>query len=123
MSITRKRPVLPSSSRVDATRDHHLRLLRLAGALQLGLDSGLLQEQMYPLGSQGLFGGGGVEERLGREPDGGGCGRGLVESFEVDGGGETTVRFERSVSTTGFHSGYVELSEDRLADDHGLDVG
>jgi hypothetical protein len=36
----------------------------------------------------------------------------------VPGGGETTVRFARSVSTTGFHAGYVELTEDRLAADN-----
>ena len=38
--------------------------------------------------------------------------------FTVAGGSEATVRYARSVSTTGFHSGYVELTEDRLADDN-----
>ncbi len=36
----------------------------------------------------------------------------------VAAGGETTVRFTRSVSHTGFHSGYVELSDDRFAGDN-----
>jgi hypothetical protein len=36
----------------------------------------------------------------------------------VPAGGETTVRFTRSVSNTGFHSGYVELSDDRFAGDN-----
>ncbi len=38
--------------------------------------------------------------------------------FTVDAGAETKVRFTRSVSTTGFHSGWVELSEDRFAPDN-----
>ncbi|MEW5796719.1 MAG: BatA domain-containing protein [Candidatus Zixiibacteriota bacterium] len=38
--------------------------------------------------------------------------------FEVPSGGETTVRFTRSVAGTGFHSGYVELTDDRFAPDN-----
>lgn len=38
--------------------------------------------------------------------------------FTVDGGAETKVRFTRSVSTTGFHGGYVELSDDKFAPDN-----
>ena len=38
--------------------------------------------------------------------------------FEVGGGGETTVRFNRSVSTTGYHSGYVEISDDPFPNDN-----
>ncbi len=38
--------------------------------------------------------------------------------FEIPGGGEISVRFTRSVSSTGFHSGRVELSDDRLAGDN-----
>lgn len=34
--------------------------------------------------------------------------------IDVDGGAEATVRFTRSVSNTGFHSGYVELSDDKF---------
>ena len=38
--------------------------------------------------------------------------------FRIDGGEETTVRFTRSVSRSGFHSGYVELSDDRFTGDN-----
>ena len=38
--------------------------------------------------------------------------------FKVASGTETTVRFTRSVAGTGFHSGYVELSDDRFAPDN-----
>ena len=38
--------------------------------------------------------------------------------FTLDGGAETRVRFTRSVSTAGFHSGYVELSDDKFAPDN-----
>lgn len=38
--------------------------------------------------------------------------------FEVDGGSETTVRFTRSVSRTGYHSGYVEISDDPFPNDN-----
>jgi len=38
--------------------------------------------------------------------------------FTVPAGGETSVRFTRSVARTGFHSGYVELSDDRFAGDN-----
>lgn len=38
--------------------------------------------------------------------------------FSVSSGGEATVRFTRSVAGTGFHSGYVELSDDRFAPDN-----
>ena len=38
--------------------------------------------------------------------------------FSVPAGGEATVRFSRSVSRTGFHSGYVELSDDKFAEDN-----
>ncbi len=36
----------------------------------------------------------------------------------VAAGGETAVRFTRSVSHTGFHSGWIELSDDRFAADN-----
>ena len=38
--------------------------------------------------------------------------------FNITGGGETTVRFTRAVSRTGFHSGYVELSDDKFPGDN-----
>jgi hypothetical protein len=38
--------------------------------------------------------------------------------LEVDGGQETTVRFTRSVANTGFHSGYVEISDDKFLVDN-----
>jgi len=38
--------------------------------------------------------------------------------FEATAGGETSVRFTRSVSRTGYHSGYVELSDDRFPGDN-----
>lgn len=38
--------------------------------------------------------------------------------FSARAGSETTVRFTRTVSNTGFHSGYVELSDDQLAADN-----
>jgi len=38
--------------------------------------------------------------------------------FAATAGGETSVRFTRSVSRTGFHSGYVELSDDRFPGDN-----
>ena len=38
--------------------------------------------------------------------------------FSVPGGGEATVRFTRSVSSTGFHSGYVEISDDKFLADN-----
>lgn len=38
--------------------------------------------------------------------------------FRVDGGDETSVRFTRSLSRAGFHSGYVELSDDRFTGDN-----
>ena len=38
--------------------------------------------------------------------------------FSVSSGRETPVRFTRSVAGTGFHSGYVELSDDRFAPDN-----
>lgn len=39
-------------------------------------------------------------------------------AFSVNAGQETTVRFARSVSQTGFHSGYVELSDDKFVTDN-----
>ncbi len=39
-------------------------------------------------------------------------------SFDVKAGQETSVKFERSVSRTGFHSGYIEISDDLLLDDN-----
>ena len=38
--------------------------------------------------------------------------------FTVQGGGETTVRFTRAVSATGFHSGFVEISDDKFPADN-----
>lgn len=38
--------------------------------------------------------------------------------FTVAGGEEATVRFARSVARTGFHSGYVEISDDRFPADN-----
>jgi hypothetical protein len=38
--------------------------------------------------------------------------------FAVAGGEETAVKFSRSVSYTGFHSGYIELSYDKFPGDH-----
>jgi hypothetical protein len=38
--------------------------------------------------------------------------------FSVEGSGETTVRFTRSVALTGFHSGYVEISDDKFLADN-----
>ncbi|MEW6412471.1 MAG: BatA domain-containing protein [Candidatus Zixiibacteriota bacterium] len=38
--------------------------------------------------------------------------------FDAPAGDETPVRFTRSVSTTGFHSGYVELSDDKYQGDN-----
>ena len=39
-------------------------------------------------------------------------------SFSVKGNTETVVSFIRSVSTTGFHSGYVEISDDKFPADN-----
>ncbi|MFQ5500477.1 MAG: hypothetical protein ACE5FH_12490, partial [Candidatus Zixiibacteriota bacterium] len=39
-------------------------------------------------------------------------------TVEVGAGQEATVRFTRSVSRTGFHSGYIELSDDMLGEDN-----
>ncbi|MCP4684105.1 MAG: VWA domain-containing protein [bacterium] len=38
--------------------------------------------------------------------------------FDAAAGSETTVRFTRAVSRTGFHSGYVELSDDKFPGDN-----
>ncbi len=38
--------------------------------------------------------------------------------FVVPAGGENTVRFSRAVSRTGFHSGFVEISDDRFPRDN-----
>jgi len=38
--------------------------------------------------------------------------------FDAPGGSESTVRFTRAVSRTGFHSGYVELSDDKFPGDN-----
>ncbi len=38
--------------------------------------------------------------------------------FMIDGDSETAVRFTRSVSGTGFHSGYVEISDDKFPGDN-----
>lgn len=38
--------------------------------------------------------------------------------FSVAPGTESTVRFTRSVSSTGFHSGYIEISDDHFAADN-----
>ncbi|MBD3404492.1 VWA domain-containing protein, partial [candidate division GN15 bacterium] len=38
--------------------------------------------------------------------------------FTVDGQSEATVRFTRSVSRTGFHSGYIEISDDKFTADN-----
>jgi len=38
--------------------------------------------------------------------------------FNAPAGGETTVRFTRAVSRTGFHSGWVELSDDKFPGDN-----
>ena len=38
--------------------------------------------------------------------------------FAVGGGDETAVHFARSVATTGFHSGFVEISDDRFPGDN-----
>ena len=38
--------------------------------------------------------------------------------FKIPAGGETTARFTQSVAGTGFHSGYVELTDDRFAPDN-----
>ncbi|MFQ5453200.1 MAG: hypothetical protein ACE5D6_03325, partial [Candidatus Zixiibacteriota bacterium] len=38
--------------------------------------------------------------------------------FKVPAGEETSVRFTRSVISTGFHSGYVELSDDKFPNDN-----
>ncbi len=40
------------------------------------------------------------------------------KEFEIAGGAETTVRFTQMVSQTGFHSGYVEISDDRFLADN-----
>ena len=39
-------------------------------------------------------------------------------AFEIGPGTETSVRFTRPVSRTGFHSGYVEISDDKLLVDN-----
>lgn len=38
--------------------------------------------------------------------------------FAVKAGEETSVKFTRAVSTTGFHSGYVEISDDKFVGDN-----
>jgi hypothetical protein len=38
--------------------------------------------------------------------------------FECPAGGESVIRFEHTVSRTGFHSGYIELSDDKFRADN-----
>jgi len=45
-------------------------------------------------------------------------GRVAQSDFAVEGGEETAVKFVRAVARTGFHSGYIEISDDRFPADN-----